>query len=99
MSQRLLVELGVRSDKGDYPIRAHCCLNQGTQSSNVKGATCAHPIFFGGLTAEQEFSVGILRNALPHRSVVRLGRAEDAFALKKALADSMSLLNRFLDKG
>ena len=93
MSQRLLVELWVRSDKGDHPIRAHCRLNQSAQSADLERGGGAHFVRFSGLTTEKELGTRLIRNTLPLGEPAGLHSAKDSLALEKALANGVPLLN------
>jgi hypothetical protein len=51
-----------------------------------------------GLTAEQEFSAGVVCNLLPRILPMGLEGASYTFTLKKTLADGVPFCNRCVDK-
>ena len=55
-------------------------------------------MFLDSLAAKQQLRVSDIRDLLPFRDLLALGRRHNTRTLKKALPDRMSLLDRSLDK-
>lgn len=98
ISQRLLLEEGVRSDKRHHPIGSDRGLYQRPQPANLKRGVGIDSVRLNGLTAEQEFSAGVVCNVLPRILAMGLEGASHTFALKETLANAVAFCNRCVDK-
>ena len=98
MSQRVLLEEGVRSDKRHHPICSDRGLYQRPQPANFKRGVGIDSMDLNGLTAKQEISAGAVCNLLPRILALRLEGASYTFTLKKTLANAVAFCNRCVDK-